>query len=127
MASNSGGTVPMNHHWSANQRVAATLAKHGLVEDASWRDNGEPEWKITISGRLAADKSRAGLPELCFRCDKAPAVYVQFSGAQSGQEIGYPSAHLLCQECFDRDREACPDHSLGRTYRMTPVTATEAA
>lgn len=134
-----GGKLPLNHRWAQNQRVAATLVKHGLVEDGSliatltrkgltdydFMPEGPdiPEWQLTDDGRRAASRDRAGKPELCFTCDKRPAVYVKFSGAQGGDEIGYPNAHLLCQECFDEDREHWPNIPLRRCYRMTPVEA----
>ena len=111
----------MRHQMGDDQRVAATLARYGLVEDASWRDDGRPEWKITTDGRIAADRSRAGKPEICFRCDKGIAVYVSFSGAQTGEDIGYPAAHLLCQRCYDDDHRNFPGIPKSRTYRMTPV------
>jgi hypothetical protein len=132
-----GGRLPFTHRWAQDQRIAATLVKHGLAEDGSFTADlarkgiaddlpirpCDPEWRLTDDGRRAASQSRAGKPELCFRCDKRPAVYVSFSGAQGGDEIGYPSASLTCQECFDEDRKHWPGIPVRRTYRMAPVEA----
>ena len=127
MASNYGGELPYGHRRYAREtKIAAGLVRYGFVEDvfaAPPADGGEPVWRITMDGRIAAERSRAGNPETCFRCDKRPAVYVTYSGAQSGKEIGYPSAHLLCQHCYDEDREHWPDLPPHRCYRMTPVDA----
>jgi hypothetical protein len=120
MASNHG-ELPIMRTFGKDQRVAAGLEKHGLVSDASWLEDGKPQWKLTDDGRTVADRSKHGQPERCFRCDVGMAVYVKFSGAQTAQEVGYPDAHLLCQRCFDEDREQWPDIPVGRVYRMTPV------
>jgi hypothetical protein len=125
MSSNYGGELPVGRRRYAREiKIAAGMAKHGLVEDAlsgPLAGTGEPIWRITTDGRIAAERSRADKPEICFRCDKRPAVYVQFSGAQSGKEIGYPTAHLLCQHCYDEDRKNWPSRPPRRCYRMVPV------
>jgi hypothetical protein len=125
MASNKGELTALRKR-GEDARIARSLISHGLVVDERTVEgslyhprDGEKPWpweelRITDDGRKEADRIRAGRPEICSICDKNPAEYVAFTGAQTGEEVGYPSAHVYCAEDV-------PDY-YGRLYRLVRVT-----